>query len=174
MKTKTKAGPPLTSQRFGHGIGVSAGIAIGAAHVVEPALGAVPEYRIASGQIDKELVRFRASAQAARAQIGKLRRKARDLPSEAGDDLLLLLDAHRGMIESERLIQGVENRIRERAINAEAAVQDWVHDLAATFAAMTDPYLAARAEDVHEVGRHILLQLPDRKRGRFHIPALPP
>ena len=76
MKTKTKAGPPLTSQRFGHGIGVSAGIAIGAAHVVEPALGAVPEYRIASGQIDKELVRFRASAQAARAQIGKLRRKA--------------------------------------------------------------------------------------------------
>ncbi|MDP7381111.1 MAG: phosphoenolpyruvate--protein phosphotransferase [Alphaproteobacteria bacterium] len=167
MKTKTKAGPPLTSQRFGHGIGVSAGIAIGAAHVVEPALGAVPEYRIASGQIDKELVRFRASAQAARAQIGKLRRKARDLPSEAGDDLLLLLDAHRGMIESERLIQGVENRIRERAINAEAAVQDWVHDLAATFAAMTDPYLAARAEDVHEVGRRILLQLTDRKHVAF-------
>ena len=58
MKTKTNAGPPLTSQRFGHGIGVSAGIAIGAAHVVEPALGAVPEYRIANGQIDKELVRF--------------------------------------------------------------------------------------------------------------------
>ena len=39
--------------------------------------------------------------------------------------------------------------------------------MAATFAAMTDPYLAARAEDVHEVGRRILLQLTDRKHVAF-------
>ena len=132
MKTKGKARPPLTSQRFGHGIGVSAGIAIGAAHVVEPALGAVPEYRIASGQATKSW-RF-PSAQAARAHMQIAAQGPR--PAERGRRRPVALDAHRGMIESERLIKG-GNRIRERTINAEAAVQDWVHDLAATFAAMT-------------------------------------
>ncbi|MEK9596604.1 MAG: phosphoenolpyruvate--protein phosphotransferase [Rhodospirillaceae bacterium] len=164
MKTKEPNG---TANQVINGIGVSTGIAIGPAYVVEPALGSVPEYRIARSGIGREIERFRAAAKAARAQIAKLRKRAQELPRNAGDDLLLLLEAHAGMVSSARLTSGVETRIHERGINAEAAVQDWVHALAAAFSAMEDPYLAARAEDIRDVGRRLLLQLTDRQYTAF-------
>ena len=163
---KTRQLPPGASQII-RGIGVSPGIAIGPAYVVEPALGNVPEYHIARSNIDREITRFRTALTAAQSQIGKLRRRAKELPRDAGDDLLLLLEAHAGMISSARLTSGVEARIRARGINAEAAVQGWVHELAAAFSAMEDPYLAARADDIREVGRRLLLQLTDQQVTAF-------
>ena len=50
----------------------------------------MPEYRIAKGQIDNELG-SRAAAQAL-ARNWQIAAQGSRLPSEAGDDLLLLLD----------------------------------------------------------------------------------
>ncbi len=73
-----------------------------------------------------------------------------------------MLEAYKGMLSGSRLVLGVEQHIRSDRINAEAAIQRQITAIKASFAAMDDAYLAARADDVGEVGarliRHLLQQ----------------
>src|SRR3546814_11048826 len=65
------------------------------------------------------------------------------------------------MLNSRRLIGGIERRIETDRRNAESAVMAEISAIAQEFAAMEDSYLAARAEDVREVGHRILRCLTD-------------
>src|SRR3546814_16770390 len=60
------------------------------------------------------------------------------------------------MLNSRRLIGGIERRIETDRRNAESAVMAEISAIAQEFAAMEDSYLATRAEDVREVGHRIL------------------
>ena len=157
MKTKSKGG----KRGIVEGIGVSPGIAIGPAHLVERGVIQVPEYRIADGEIDAEVDRFDAALTRAAKQVGKLRRKAEALPASVLDELGPLLDAHAAMLSSSRLARGVAGVIRDKKINAEAAVQSVVGDLVRELSAVNDAYLAARGQDIREVGDRILRQLTE-------------
>jgi phosphotransferase system enzyme I (PtsI) len=143
------------------GIGVSAGIAIGPAHVVEGGIGQVPEYAIRAKQVDAEVERFREGMNKARKQVRKLRRKVEDLPDGVQEELGGVLEAHLAMMESSRLTGGVEAVIAERLINAESALQSTVSEIARGLSAVKDRYLASRAQDVREVGDRILRLLTD-------------
>ena len=68
---------------------------------------------------------------------------------------VFLLDALAQMLSGSRLVRGVEARIADGMVNAEAAVQHETSTIAKTFASMVDPYLAARVQDVREVGRRM-------------------
>src|SRR3546814_9851960 len=65
------------------------------------------------------------------------------------------------MLNSRRLIGGIERRIETDRRNAESAVMAEISAIAQEFAAMEDSSLAARAEDVREVGHRILRCLTD-------------
>ncbi|MCH7931198.1 MAG: phosphoenolpyruvate--protein phosphotransferase [Proteobacteria bacterium] len=145
-------------QRFG-GLGVSPGIAIGPAHVVEPGAIEVPTYGIDAGDVDAERARFARAVGRARKQVEKLRAKAATLPGSAAEELGYLLDAHAQMLADSRLVRGVERRISEERINAEAAVAEELAQIAQAFADMEDDYLAARIQDVRDVGGRILRSL---------------
>ena len=151
------------------GIGVSPGIAIGPAHLVESGIPQVPEYPIEANAIDAEVARFEAAIAKARKQVGKLRRKADALPDTMLDELGPLLDAHAAMLLSGRLTQGVPTRIREHGINAEAAVQAVIGALVHGLAAVDDAYLAARAQDVREVGDRIIRGLMETPYQAFSM-----
>jgi len=154
------------------GIGVAAGIAIGPAHVVEGGVTQVPEYTVDAAKIDAEVERFRAAVDKARQQVRKLRRKVEAMPDTVREELGPLLDAHGAMMESGRLSGGVEGRIRDRAINAEAALQATVGDIVKELSAVRDPYLASRAQDVREVGDRLLRHLTDTPYQAFsQLPA---
>jgi len=56
-------------------------------------------------------------------------------------------------------VRGAHKRIANERVNAEAAIQSQVADLAVGFQRMNDPYLAARAGDVQEVGNRLLRHL---------------
>ncbi len=141
------------------GAGVAAGVAIGPAHVVEPGIVDVPKHSIDADAVAAERERFDAAVKRARAQLERLGAKAAALPGSAAEELGYLLEAHAQMLTGSRLVRGVDRRIAERAINAEAAVAEELSEIAHAFAAMEDDYLSARVQDVRDVGARLLRSL---------------
>ncbi len=138
------------------GLGVSPGIGIGVVHLHQTDAVTVPEYRIPQTGIAAERERFAKATAAARRQIGRLRAKAKGMSNSAAGELDFLLDAYQQMLKNSRLVRGVDQRIVRDRINAEAAVQAEVAEIAEAFAAMDDAYLAARLDDIREVGRRLI------------------
>ncbi|KAF0138321.1 MAG: phosphotransferase system enzyme I PtsI [Rhodospirillaceae bacterium] len=91
--------------------------------------------------------------------------KARGLAGTAGENLGYLLDAYQQMLGSSRLMRGMDGRITAERINAEAAAYKEINILVEAFAAMDDAYLAARADDMRDIG--------DRLDPQPHQEALP-
>ena len=159
-------------ERIFEGLGVSPGIAIGPAHVRESGHVPVPEYQIPSNKVQPEVERFETAVGKAQRQLAKLQTKAKSLHGAAAEELGYLLEAHSLMLASSRLLKGVENRIADGRLNAEAAVVSEIADIAASFEAMDDAYLRARADEVREVGMRVVRNLTDRA---FHgFGDLPP
>ncbi len=148
-----------TEERVFDGLGVSPGVAIGCSHLHDAGCVNVPEFRLAKEQVEAEKTRFTEAVAAASAQIGKLQQKARGLPASTGEELGYLLDAYQQMLKGSRLVRGVERRIGEDRLNAEAAVQQEITQIVQGFASMDDAYLSARMEDIREVGRRLVRNL---------------
>lgn len=149
------------------GLGVASGIAIGPAFVIDQRGISVPEYIIAATAVDKELKRFHAGIAKTQKQLGQIKGKAEILPSGANEEIGLLLEAYRGMVSSSRLVRGVESLIIDAHMNAEAAVQRQINQIAEGFAAMNDDYLASRADDVREVGARLIRNLMQQQYNPF-------
>ncbi|MBX6320258.1 MAG: phosphoenolpyruvate--protein phosphotransferase [Rhodospirillaceae bacterium] len=153
------------------GLGVSPGIAIGAAQIVERGAVPVPEYTIAESAVAAEKERFAAAVKRAQRQLRKLKAKAEALPERAADEAEILLDAHLHMLGSSRVLRGVERRIAEHRVNAEAAVQAEINEIADSFAGLNDSYLAARAADIRDVGDRLIRSLTQTSYAAFkHLP----
>ncbi|MFA4994314.1 MAG: phosphoenolpyruvate--protein phosphotransferase [Bdellovibrionales bacterium] len=153
-------------QRIIKGIGVAPGVAVGPAFIIEQCGVPVPEYEIPSAQVEKELKRLHGAIVKVQKHLSQLQQKAVTLSSGA-EDMTLLLDAYKGMLSGSRLIRGVEEYISKHRVNAEAAIQKQINAIKADFAAMDDPYLAARAEDVGEVGTRLLRSLLQQNYNPF-------
>ena len=165
-KTKAK-GRAKSGERIFEGLGVSPGVGIGPVHVRESGEIQVFEVQIAAGKVGGELERFETAVAKAQRQLGKLRAKAERLHGAAAEELGYLLEAHIQMLASSRLLGGVERRIREAKVNAEAAVMAEITAIAHSFEEMNDPYLSARATDVREVGVRVIRNLTDREFRSF-------
>jgi len=137
------------------GLGVAPGIAIGPAYVRESGAVDVPERRILKKEVPVEQRRLAASVRLARRQIKALQKRAAATPGVAGEELTILLDAYLQMLEDSRLVRGAQRRIAAARINAEAAVNAEIADIAKVFQAMDDAYIAARLDDIREVGNRL-------------------
>tara|TARA_B100000676_G_scaffold297584_1_gene339438 strand:- start:8921 stop:10690 length:1770 start_codon:yes stop_codon:yes gene_type:complete len=154
---------------FFDGVGVAAGIAIGPAHVIESGALNVPEYRIKRSQVAGEIARFTAALKSSEKQIDLLRLKTRKLPPAAAEELAILLDAHKQMLVGSRLVRGVEQRIEKKQRNAEAAVQAEISQIVLGFAKLKDTYMAARMQDVRDVGARIIRSLTETPYQAFKM-----
>jgi phosphoenolpyruvate-protein phosphotransferase (PTS system enzyme I) len=151
------------------GVGVAAGIAIGPAHVVESGTLNVPEYKLARNQVPAEIERFHAALERSRVQIEKLRGKTRNLPPAVAEELGFLLDAHLQMLAGSRLVRGVERRIQEDRRNAEAAIQSEISGIVRGFAELDDTYMAARMQDIRDVGTRVIRSLTKAQYQEFKM-----
>ena len=141
------------------GLGIAPGIAIGPAYVAESGALEVPIHTIAADSVACEVERFRDAVALSREQLGNLSRKAQTLHGSAAEELEYLLAAHSQMLEGSRLVRGVEERIRNQYLNAEAAVSQEVGEIVKAFARMDDSYLAERSKDLRDVGQRLLRNL---------------
>src|SRR5205085_713365 len=140
--------------RFGmkilRGIPASPGVIIGTAYMIRP----VPQVDVTEQRrVDTplEMARLESAIVQAIAHLDSLRSAARGAAAD-------ILEAQREMLEDPELKQGAEAQIAS-GFSAEAAITRVAADYAAQLASLPDPYLAARAEDVSEIGRRIVAEL---------------
>ncbi|HYZ40539.1 MAG TPA: phosphoenolpyruvate--protein phosphotransferase [Stellaceae bacterium] len=162
MRIEESSGALLGVQRPEHrlsGHAVSPGIAIGPAHIAEGGELPVAESHIPETEIEAERDRFAEAVAISLKQLRKVKARAAGLPDSAAEEVGYLLDAHVAMLSNSRLVRGVDQRIARARINAERAVQIEIDEIAESFAAMRDPYLAARIEDIRLVGTRLIRNL---------------
>ncbi|MBF0093456.1 MAG: phosphoenolpyruvate--protein phosphotransferase [Alphaproteobacteria bacterium] len=146
-------------ERVFQGQAVGPGIAIGTARVHDSTAVSVPEYRIPVSAVARERARFADATADASDQVARLQLKAKGMGGAAGEDLSYLLEAYQQMLRGSRLIRGVERRIIEDRINAEAAVHKEIARMIDAFSSMDDAYLASRIDDIRDVGGRLLRSL---------------
>jgi phosphotransferase system enzyme I (PtsI) len=157
-------------QRVFEGVSVARGIAMGPAHLVDAHAPQVPDFEIAEGAVAAELERFEGAVARSQKQLRKLKEKSSRLPAAAAEEIGILLDAHLHMVTGSRVVRGVQKRIAADRRNAEAAVQAEISAVANEFEQLGDPYLAARAVDIREVGARLLRNLSNRRfQGFTHL-----
>ena len=134
------------------GIGVTPGIAIGEAHLVQRGLLEVaPEY-IGRKQIPDEVDRFRQAVSGARRILRSVREK---IPAATRSEIVAFIDTHLLMLDDAALSQVPIEHIRERQCSAPWALQIQRDALVAVFDLMDDPYLRTRKDDVDHVVNQI-------------------
>src|SRR6516165_2880839 len=162
MRNEPGTGPveqPVPAERRLTGLGVSPGIAVGPAHLAKGGEIPVRERHLPETEIEGERARFAEAVTVSLRQLSKLKAKSSGLPESAAEEVGYLLDAHLAMLSNSRLVRGAEERIGRARINAERAVQLEIDEIAESFAAMRDAYLAARIEDIRVVGTRLIRNL---------------
>ncbi len=162
--------PPMTEHRL-VGLSIASGVAIGPAYLLTRDSFVPPRRSLEPDEIPSEQTRFSVAVAKAIAELDAATTHTVDLPAAARDEILLLLEAHKAMLEGSRLIRGVEGRIKRSRINAEAALEIEIETIAKSFANISDSYLAARIDDVRGLGTRLLSLLLNRPmRSPSNIP----
>jgi phosphotransferase system enzyme I (PtsI) len=156
---KIEAGSGERTTQILEGLGVAPGVAIGPAFLLEAGAIPVAARKLAEEEVAAELERFNAAVSKGQKQLRKLKTKSAGLPGAAAEEIGYLLEAYLQMLSGSRLLRGVERRITQDLVNAEAAVQAEIAEIAEGFAALSDQYLAARADDIREVGDRLIRNL---------------
>lgn len=160
---KNKA-PKRPSEIVFTGMPVGTGVAIGVVHRHDSRANIhVREVRIPAAKVRSEQHRVLEAASRAAGRVAVLQNEAKRMSSAAGEEIGYLLDAYHQMLSGSRLIRGVQKRIDTDQINAEAAVMKEIGLMAEAFATMDDRYLAARVDDIREVGRRLVESLMGKK-----------
>jgi len=114
---------------------------------------------IAPARVARERARLAEAVAKAGKQMGKLQEQSRRLPAAVAEEMGFLLEAYQQMLKGSRLIRGVERRIEDDLINAEAAVEREIADMCEAFASIDDSYLAGRITDIRELGNRLIRHL---------------
>ncbi len=135
------------------GLGVSRGVAIGRAHLLQRGQPEIVEYSVAAREVDTEVRRFQAALAAARHQLRAIRKQ---IPEETARDIAAFIDTHLLMLEDSMLTTTPVQLIRDSRCNAEWALRQQRDAVARVFDAMDDPYLRTRVDDIDHVVNRIL------------------
>jgi phosphotransferase system enzyme I (PtsI) len=136
-----------------HGSGISRGIALGAAHIVQRNALEVLEYAVAEPDVEGEVERLSAAVEEAKQGLRELRAR---IPPNTPADIAAFLDTHLLMLEDPTLTDEPKRVLRERRCNAEWALKLQRDALVSAFDRMNDAYLRARRDDVDHVINRVL------------------
>ncbi|HLB36266.1 MAG TPA: phosphoenolpyruvate--protein phosphotransferase [Gemmatimonadales bacterium] len=108
------------SDRLLVGIGVSPGVVIGPAVLVQLAMPEVPHRVVARKAVSREVERLRGAVQAVRSYLERIRERAE---RRAGAEEAKIFDAQILMLEDEEFLGAVEGLIRDNQLAAERAYE---------------------------------------------------
>ena len=155
-----------------HGTGVSDGIVLGPAPVLQQLMPEVPQHLIELGQIEPEIDRFRQAVADARRQLSTIRDH---IPANAPPEAAGFLDAHLLILTDPMIVDATIETIRRRRRNAAWALTVQGEELTRTFERMEDPYLRNKKVDVMHVLERILrnlLQTEEEFQGELEAGAI--
>jgi phosphotransferase system enzyme I (PtsI) len=135
-------------------MGVSRGIAIGKAYLLQSNQPALAEYVLTDDElVAQEIERFNAAVLAAQAELNVIRDR---IPASIPVDITSFIDTHLLMLEDKALARDPVKIITQRRCNAEWALKLQRDTLVNVFEEMDDPYLRTRKDDVDHVVNRIL------------------
>ena len=144
-----------------NGIGVSPGICIGKAYLVEvEGVDIIEKYHISQSHVLSELNRFRLAVKKAK---NELRAIIENTPA-AIKEHVDILETHVILLKDKLLYGKIIETIELDCINAEWALKKVVSSLRSMFMNMSDPYLKERAIDIGQVADRILNHLVGSER----------
>lgn len=148
-----------------HGTGVSPGIAVGRALVMER--DAAPVFRLAvpADRVEGEVRRLEEAIASSREQLRAVKER---LSREVGAPHAYIFDAHLLMLDDPLLRERAAEIVRGEAVNAEWALRAVSESLHALFSQFSDAYLRERSTDLDDVIGRIQLNL----RGSSEAPSL--
>src|SRR5947208_3774337 len=143
-----------------HGVGVSAGVAIGRAQLVSHATLEVAHYAVSAKQIPAEIERFELAVKEVQRELETLHSAmtSGDVPGEFG----AFLDVHWMILSDPTLSEAPKKIIAEQHCNAEWALTQQIGVLVEQFEQIEDSYLRERKNDVVQVGERVLKRLMGR------------
>jgi len=144
-----------------HGIGVSAGIAIGHAHLFVGMSAEVDHYEISAADVLREQRRFDRAVKEVREELTELETS---VAHSASAELAPFVKIHMMLLDDAALSEAPRDIIREQHCNAEWALRAQLDELMAQFSDIEDPYLKEREDDVRQVAERILAALAGTQR----------
>ena len=138
------------------GTGVSAGIAVGPALIVERDVAPTFRLPLLPEQVEGEVVRLGRALDAARSQLLAIKER---LSREVGVPHAYIFDAHLLMLDDPLLRDRAVAVIRADRVNAEWALRVVSDQLHALFGEFSDAYLKERSTDLDDVLGRIMLNL---------------
>jgi len=142
------------------GIGVSPGVAIFPATVLDAEEYRIPQRHVGAEKVRAELDRLEQALERSRSELGDLRDRASD---RLGAETAAIFDFHLALLADETLLEKVREMIRRDKVTAEYAVASALRRYAKEFFRMPE-YLADRVKDVYDVEKRILRQLIGQTR----------
>lgn len=138
-----------------HGLPVSAGIAIGVAHLVSNALLEVSHLQIAPRHIEPEVVRLEKAVATVQSEFDTLK----DTRTGGSAEIASFIDLASMLLNDPMLIETAITLIRERRCNAEWALVQQMEVVVKQFDEFDDPYLRERKADVVQIVERVLKEL---------------
>lgn len=154
--------PPTHSELTG--IAASPGIAIAPVVHFQSTPVHFTEYHVEN--VEVEWQRLQTAIQIAKQEIQTLLFEA---SIQIGDAEAAIFDAHLLFLQDPVLLEAVHQRIVEQRLNAEAAWQSVVNEVAHSYRILEDAYLQERVEDVVDVGQRVLRLLMGNTPSSLHF-----
>ena len=139
------------------GVGVSPGISIGKAFLLDRRKVKVERFTISSSMVESEISRFMEALEKSRAQLSQVKEKLVQNLGDQGHSRIV--DVHILILEDETLINEAIKIVKEERVNAEWALRKVLTYFAKVFDQIEDPYMKERRSDIEHVGQLILRNL---------------
>ncbi len=146
----------LPQDTFLIGLGVSPGVAIGAAFLFNRLRQTVIEKSVPPSRTPREVERFHAALAESRAQLEDVKQR---ICSKELREHLYIIDTHLLILEDEMLIKGTLDLIRGENLNAEGALKRVLGQFREFFDTIEDEYLRERRSDIDTVGERLMRNL---------------
>ena len=144
------------------GIGVSPGISIGRAFLVEGGRLETPAYcYLDLAYIPLEVKRFEKAVQESKEQLLKIRNKL--LNDVKGKEHIRIIDAHLLMLEDKMLIDDTIKTIKNEKVNVEWAIRMVMKEIRDFFDSIDDEYIRERGSDIDHICDRVLKNLMGKK-----------
>ena len=145
-----------TDIRTYKGMGVSPGIAIGRALIIEKKIFSAYRVPIKSEEVESEVRRFKESVEKTKGDLKVLRQT---VSRSMGEEYASIFDAHALILGDPSFADKVIQKIESEEVNAEWALTEVEEELEARFSSFENEYLRDRSADIKDVGENLLKNL---------------
>jgi len=142
------------------GIGVSPGVVISTAVVLDAEDLLIPRRAVPPEQAPQELQRLHDAISKAGADLTKLRDR---ISSEVGKEIGGIFDFHLAVLRDKSVLNQIQAEIKNQQASAEYAVSVVMRRYANTILQLKDKYLSERVKDVHDIEKRVLRLLIGQK-----------